>query len=151
MTLGASTGTIEGKSGYSGTWSFTVEVSDSTGQATGTLTLSVKSAGSYPGESSSPAPAVAPLEITTTSLPTAYRTYSYTAALEASGGSGARQWRITSGSLPRGLTLDAATGVISGKSGYSGTWTLTVEVSDSTGSATTSLTLVVKSAGSYPG
>jgi hypothetical protein len=49
MTLGASTGTISGKSGYSGTWSFTVEVSDSTGPATRALTLTVKSAGSYPG------------------------------------------------------------------------------------------------------
>jgi hypothetical protein len=151
MTLDASTGTISGKSGYSGTWSFTVDVSDATGSATRALSLVVKAAGSYPGDSTEEAPSVTPLSVTTTTLPYAYRTYNYTTTLEASGGSGARQWRVSSGSLPPGMTLGASTGTISGKSGYSGTWSFTVEVSDSTGPATRALTLTVKSAGSYPG
>lgn len=40
--------------------------------------------------------------------------YSYDLNLLASGGDGARTWELTGGALPGGVTLNAATGVISG-------------------------------------
>lgn len=59
---------------------------------------------------SAPAPT-----IITTSLPAATVGQPYTATLQSSSGSGTGiSWSLSQGSLPAGLTLDAATGVISG-------------------------------------
>jgi Putative Ig domain len=57
---------------------------------------------------------VTPVSITTTSLPGAAVGVPYTAQLTATGGSGHYTWSISSDSLPAGLSLNAATGVISG-------------------------------------
>jgi hypothetical protein len=54
------------------------------------------------------------LVITTTALPDAQVGVAYTTTLDAAGGVGAITWKVSSGSLPGGLTLNAATGVISG-------------------------------------
>ncbi len=50
----------------------------------------------------------------TTDLPAATVGHPYSARLTALGGSGQADWAVTTGSLPAGLSLDAATGVISG-------------------------------------
>jgi hypothetical protein len=55
-----------------------------------------------------------PLSTTTSSLPGATVGQPYQAMLQSSGGSGVDSWSISVGSLPQGLSLDAATGVISG-------------------------------------
>ncbi len=55
-----------------------------------------------------------PPTITTTKLPAAKVGVRYSARLSSSGGAGATRWSVTTGSLPRGLTLNAASGVISG-------------------------------------
>jgi hypothetical protein len=57
---------------------------------------------------------VTPVSITTTSLPDAVVGTPYHAQLAASGGSGHYTWSISSDALPAGLTLNPATGVISG-------------------------------------
>ena len=49
---------------------------------------------------------VAPLQVTTTSLPEAICESAYTAHLQASGGLGPITWKLASGSLPVGLSLD---------------------------------------------
>jgi hypothetical protein len=54
------------------------------------------------------------LEITTESLPSGTVDTAYSAAMEANGGIGDYTWSISEGSLPDGLTIDPATGVISG-------------------------------------
>ncbi len=54
------------------------------------------------------------LVIITTSLPDAQVGVAYSTTLHAAGGTGAISWKISSGSLPAGLALNAATGVISG-------------------------------------
>ncbi len=55
------------------------------------------------------------LSITTTSVPNATVGMSYSAPLAAAGGSPPyKTWTVTSGSLPPGLSLDSASGVISG-------------------------------------
>ncbi|MGA8730703.1 MAG: Ig domain-containing protein, partial [Terracidiphilus sp.] len=54
------------------------------------------------------------LSITTTSLPSGQVGTAYSATLAATGGTSPYAWSLTSGTLPAGLTLNAATGAISG-------------------------------------
>lgn len=61
-----------------------------------------------------PPPPPPPLAITTSSLPGSFYSEFYNLTLEASGGTGARTWSISSGDLPAGLNLDPGRGVISG-------------------------------------
>ncbi len=55
-----------------------------------------------------------PPTITTTRLPAAKVGVHYKATLRSSGGVGTSTWAVTAGSLPKGLTLNTSTGVISG-------------------------------------
>jgi len=54
----------------------------------------------------------------------------YWAALTATGGRPPYRWSVSSGTLPKGLHLARATGVISGAPKVSGTYTFTVTVVD---------------------
>jgi Putative Ig domain len=84
------------------------------------------------------------LRVATASVPAASKGVAYTTSLTASGGSAPYQWKVASGSLPSGLQLNSATGVISGSPAQVGTYTFTVSVSDpSAYSAQQSLTLAV--------
>jgi Putative Ig domain len=77
--------------------------------------LQLRTNTSFEGEASTFfANSAGPLSTTTSSLPGATVGQPYQAALESSGGSGVDSWSISVGSLPSGLSLDAATGVISG-------------------------------------
>ena len=55
-----------------------------------------------------------PLTITTTSLTGGQVGVAYSQTLAATGGTGAYTWQLTSGTLPSGLGLNAASGLISG-------------------------------------
>ncbi|HEV2360647.1 MAG TPA: family 43 glycosylhydrolase, partial [Acidimicrobiales bacterium] len=74
-----------------------------------------------------------PLQITTGALPGATVGKGYTASLAyaAGGGLGSHSWKIASGRLPSGLSLDGATGSITGTPLATGTATFTVALSDS--------------------
>src|SRR5664279_2964948 len=74
---------------------------------------------------------IAPLSITTTSLPSATLNHNYNTTLGATGGVTPYAWSITLGSLPPGLNLDPASGVISGMTTTVGSYPFTVQVSDS--------------------
>jgi hypothetical protein len=74
---------------------------------------------------------VAPLTVTTTSLPAATLGQAYSATLAATGGVSPYTWSVTAGALPTGLSLDPATGVISGTPAVQGTGSFTVGVTDS--------------------
>ena len=80
----------------------------------------------------------APLSITTASLPNGTVGAAYSATLAATGGTGPYSWSIVSGSLPSGLTLNLATGVISGTPTAAATSNFTVQVTDSASPAATS-------------
>ncbi len=74
---------------------------------------------------------ILPLNITTTSLPAGTLTYGYSATLLAAGGVQPYTWAITGGSFPAGLTLDPASGTISGTPTTAQTYNFTAQVTDS--------------------
>jgi subtilisin family serine protease len=87
--------------------------------------------------SCTPPNAAAPT-ITTTALKDATRTQSYSDVLSATGGSGSYSWSIVFGSLPAGLSLDAATGAITGTpTGAAGSYPFTARVADSASQSST--------------
>ncbi len=129
LTMSPSTGssvTISGTPTSQGTFNFTVKVTDSLGQSdTQDLSITV-----------SPAPP--PLSITTTSLPAGPIGQPYSQTLQATGGTGARTWSISAGTLPAGLKLDATTGAIAGTPILpAGTSSFTVRVQDAGGQSDT--------------
>jgi hypothetical protein len=143
LSLNAATGVISGTPGgtFVGTDNFTVTVTDSE-------TLTAKTANA----NLSIAISVAPLSVTTSgSLATGVVNSIYPGAtLQATGGITPYSWTVTTGSLPAGLLLNAATGAISGTPTASGTATFTVTVTDSetptAKTATANLTIVVNPA-----
>lgn len=76
-----------------------------------------------------------PLEIITASLPQATRGNNITLSLNASGGFPPYTWSNTAGSLAPGLTLDTATGVISGIPSAGGSYPVTIQLADSSSHA----------------
>jgi len=131
LSLNATNGAISGTPTAAGTSSFTVRVQDAAGSSdVRALSITINPP--------------APPNITTTSLPAATLGQPYSATLLASGGTGARTWSIIAGSLPAGLNLDAATGVISGTPTAPGPSSFTVQVQDAAGqSDSQALTIVV--------
>lgn len=74
-------------------------------------------------------PFLAP-SIVTTGLPNAPTGQAYQQTLAAKGGVPFYDWRVTSGSLPPGLSLDRFTGAISGTPSTAGTYSFNVELRD---------------------
>ena len=75
------------------------------------------------------------LVVSSSSIPSGDPGISYSQTLAASGGSGSYTWSITGGTLPAGLSLDRATGVVSGTPSAPGTSSFTVNVNDGIGTA----------------
>ena len=98
-----------------GTPGASTTISATAGFVSGSTTLSVQ-------------PAL--LTISTSSLPAGTQRAVYSASLGAGGGLPSYTWSLLSGSLPSGLTLDTA-GVISGTPDGYGTFSFTVQVTDS--------------------
>ncbi len=148
LTIGSSTGVISGIPTASGTYNFTLKVADSGSPAlTATAQFSIAIA-----------PA-APIVFTTTSLASATYNVAYTATVAATGGAGALTYKVTTGSLPAGLTMSSA-GAISGSPTAAGTANFTVTASDAYGdSAQQALSITVNypaivispAAGALPG
>lgn len=115
----SSNGLISGTPATAGSSTFTAQVTDAESipqKATAQLSITII--------------AYAPLGITTTALPSAIATISYTAILRATGGATPYVWSVTSGALPLGLALDAG-GSITGIPITAGTSSFTVQVADS--------------------
>jgi hypothetical protein len=118
LTLNSS-GNISGVPTTAGTANFTVRVTDST-------TPSAQSATKALSITIGPA-----VSITTTTLPTGLATTGYNHSLAATGGTPGYSWSLASGSLPAGVTLNAA-GLLSGAPTTGGASPFTVRVTDST-------------------
>lgn len=114
------TGIISGTPTVAGTTTIIVNVADSAGAtATTEFTLTIY------------APGVQPLAITTAALPAGTVGTGYNATLTATGGTGAKSWSVSAGSLPIGVSLNAASGVISGTPTRAGAFFGTIRVQDS--------------------
>lgn len=86
-----------------------------------------------------------PLVITTTTLPVAQVGNAYTVALSATGGVQPYLWTVLSGSLPDGLVLNSATGVITGTPPASQIADFVVQVADFGGiTATAAFSITVQ-------
>jgi hypothetical protein len=127
LGLNPATGTISGTPATSGSFSFTVQVTDSAGgAASATFSVLIQPA----------------LIILTTSLPDGEVGVAYSQTLAAAGGSPPYTWSVSAGSLPAGLSLNPATGTISGTPTAAGTAGFTVTVGDSLG-GTSSASLAI--------
>ena len=73
---------------------------------------------------------IAPLQITTASIPGGTHAVPYSQTLRATGGVGAYTWTKPSGTLPTGLTLNSQTGIISGTPSVTATFFFEVLVTD---------------------
>jgi hypothetical protein len=128
LSLNAATGLISGTPTASGTFTFTVELTDDTPSTVTSSTLSI---------------VIDPeLKIVTTGDLTEGRVNTdYTFQLQATGGRPPYRWQIVTGALPFGLTLNTNTGVITGRPGIPGTFTFTVQLTDATPTSVISGTL----------
>jgi hypothetical protein len=122
---------ISGTPTTAGTYTFTSKVTDSKGRTdTVTCTLKVQSSAIN-------------LTCGSCSAGKAYTGNPYSASLSVTGASGSVTYSIVSGSLPAGLTLNAATGAITGTPTTAGSYTYTAKVTDSTGSSDTATCTIV--------
>lgn len=122
----SSTGYLGGNPTVSGSYSFTVQATDTTGQSTTQILNMVVN----------PTPS-----ILTTSLPLGVVGSTYSQTLRSTGGTLPNTWSITYGALPGGLTFDTGTGTISGTPTASGTSRVTFKLTDSTTLASSTRTM----------
>src|SRR5439155_23835096 len=121
LSINGLTGAITGVPGAPGVFNFTVQVIDSaSATATQQFTISVNAA---PGFLISSGPA----------LPGAMAGAMYSQTLISEGGRPPYLWSVVSGALPPGLTLDAASGVISGVPAATGPFAFSIQVTDNAG------------------
>jgi large repetitive protein len=121
LALNPHTGQVSGVPTAAGTFTFSVQVQDSSlpspGQiVSGTVSVTIMNP--------------QPLSITTTTLPVGSTAAPYNGTLQATGGVTPYNWTIIQGQLPPGLTLNSTTGVISGTPILVTTSTFTVQVTD---------------------
>ena len=90
------------------------------------------------------------LSLSTTTLPDSAVGFPYSTQLTTVGGTGLGRIFSLSGSLPTGLTLNTSTGVISGVPTTAGTFTPTIQVTDSGGNtATLAYNVVIRANGTF--
>ncbi|WP_263625889.1 putative Ig domain-containing protein [Xanthomonas campestris] len=135
VVLDAATGALSGTPTVSGTFNFTLMVTDSTpspaAQASQSYTLSIAGATLVPGQPT---------------LPPAVRGTPYSQVLTATGGVAPYTYSLASGTLPAGLTL-ASNGVLSGTPTAEGSTSFTIAVADAgNATATQAYTFTVSTA-----
>jgi hypothetical protein len=119
IQLMASAGLLVGTPTTAGSYTFTVQVTDqTTAKAQATFTLVVNPQ---------------PVTIITTALPSGAVGTAYSQTVQASGGTGAIAWSVSAGTLPTGLSLGSTTGIISGTPSAIGSFSFTVQATDSKG------------------
>ena len=128
LIFSAATGAITGTPTVNGT--FTVQVKDANGVAAATTCPFTVGPNT--------------LTIMTTSLPSGMQNVPYSFQPQISGGTPPFTWAFSS--LPRGITGNSSTGLISGTTGFPGTYNVTIVVTDSSSTpqgATTTLPLQI--------
>ena len=118
LSLNAATGAITGTPTTTATSNFTVTATDGLA-ATGARAYSVT--------------INAAITVNPATLPTAMLGTAYSQTVSATGGTGSYVFSVSAGSLPAGLTLNAATGVISGTPTTAATSNFTITATDGGG------------------
>lgn len=140
LSLTASNGAITGTPSSANTFSFTVQVAD-TSNATASQAFTITIASNTPKLT----------VITTSPLPDGMVGTAYSQTLTATGGTPAYKWSVTSGALPDGLALDSGSGTISGTPSKAGTFPFSVRVTDqSTAAADQALQITIGNAPPVP-
>jgi len=137
LTLNSGSGLLSGLPNASTSANFTLQARDSRGvNASKQFTLAIARA----------------LAITTPSpLPEASAGAVYNLPLSVDGGTPSYLWSVVSGAPPPGLSIDAATGVISGVVGVEGQFTFAVQVADSAGALSSrQFSVTVRGSGVQP-
>jgi len=134
LQLDTATGILSGTSTAGGTSTIVVTVTDAvSGTATASLSLTIGA-----------------VAISPATLPTGFLGVPYPATTLTVAGATVTNWAVTVGTLPAGLTLNASTGVISGKPTAAGTatFTITATIGNRAGVATVvqAFTLVINGA-----
>ena len=123
LTLDAAAGIITGTPSATGTFEFTVQVRDSLSAAAfKILAITI-------------APAIAIANVSPLPPGTAGEPYSH--QLSAQGGVAPYTWSVVGGTLPAGLVLDGAQGLISGTPQAAGDYEFTLRAADAAGGAAT--------------
>ena len=134
LMLNSATGEVYGTPTISGNYNFTVKAQNNLGTDTKAFSMIVRDP-------------ILPL-ITTTALPEGWATAGYKYTLSATGDT-PFTWSVQSGALPTGLTLNASTGVISGKPSSAGTYNFTIRAANFAGFNDKALSLTVGAAPYY--
>ena len=115
LTLNPGTGLVSGMPASAGSYSMTVQATDSLSRAAQkAITINV----------------IAPLDLATSSLPSVVKGASYTQQLIATGGKPPYNWSVVAGSLPAGLGINPDTGAITGNPTAVGSFSFTADVTD---------------------
>ncbi len=131
MNLASDTGLLSGTPTAAGTSNFTVTVTDVNGAtASEALTITIV-----------PAPTL------TGTLTAGEVTAPYSSGYTLSDGIGPFAWSISSGPLPAGLTINSATGLITGTPTATGSYPITVQVTDTKGKTATRTQTITVTAG----
>jgi uncharacterized protein YjdB len=104
----------------------------------GTVVVTATSAVSQNAKASAIVSVSSPrLTVLSSTLPNAQIGTSYSATIAAQGGSQPYKWSLSSGSLPKGMALNSATGVISGTVSQAGSFAFIVRVTDASSQSST--------------
>lgn len=132
LTLNTSTGTVSGTPTTAGTYPVTITATDAADPANSSaLPYSLVITGA--------------VKITSPrTLPVAARGVAYTYAVQAANVEGNATWSLAGGKLPAGMTLNPATGIITGTCTTKGTFNFNARIIDVNTSDTLTLTIQVK-------
>ena len=133
-----------------GTWTLSVSSDELAGLGYGLVASTNIVITGNSGSASFVVQKYAPIQITTASLPGATQGQPYTAVLAVTGGNPPYTWSFDSGFLQSGLALNTATGQISGTPGESGSFPITLRVTDSSMGTTNKSFSIIAASGSFP-